>query len=243
MLSLKSNSDLLGCQRVAGWPPGRIAIVAAIAAAVALGLAGCGIASAPIKDRPLIVATPEAGQLTVATQPEAAIGDVQPVYVSIANGTDTPRSIIPSQIFAVDESGARVAPLPAGEAARQAGGAGELKAALTSAAVSGGAAGALGAGVGAAAGAFLGGVGTGAIFGGALGAGEGILSGVQAGSAKADTVADQQLTALALQGGDVRRDFTVSGYVFFPKGQYQDVELLMVNGETGDTESLREPWR
>lgn len=215
----------------------------AIAVASVLGLAGCGIASAPIKDRPLIVATPEAGQLTVATQPEAAIGDVQPVYVSIANGTDTPRSIIPSQIFALDASGARVAPLPAGEAARQAGGAGELKAALTSAAVSGGALGAIGAGIGAAAGSFLGGARSGAIFGGALGAGEGIARGAEAGSTKADSVANQQLTALALQGGDVRRDFTVSGYVFFPKGEYQDVELLMVNGETGDTESLREPWR
>ena len=59
----------------------------------------------------------------------------------------------------------------------------------------------------------------------------------------ADQQANQQLQALALRGGEVRHDFTVSGYVFFPKGSYHEVEFLLVNNETGDTEVMREPWR
>ena len=217
--------------------------------AIALAMSGCGIASAPLKNTPRIVATPQAGQLNVTTQPGEPIGDVLPVYVSVANGSDVPRSIVPSQIFALNDSGARVAPLPPGEAAREAGGAGELKAALTSAAVGGVAEGALGAGLGAIVGSvvnrgsWFGGAGSGAIVGGAFGSGSGIVHGVERGASKADQQANQQLQALALRGGEVRHDFTVSGYVFFPKGSYHEVEFLLVNNETGDTEVMREPWR
>jgi len=215
----------------------------------ALAMAGCGFASAPLKNTPQIVATPQQGQLNVTTQPATPIGDVQPVYVSVANGSDVPRSIVPSQIFALNDSGARVAPLPPGEAARQAGGSGELKAALTSGVVGGAAEGALGAGLGAAIGSVVNGfsgfsgAASGAIVGAAFGGGSGIVSGVQNGASKADQQANAQLGALALQGGEVRHDFTVSGYVFFPKGSYHEVEFLMVNQETGDTEVMREPWR
>ena len=216
---------------------------------VAFAAVGCGIASAPLKNTPQIVATPQQGQLNVTTQPGAPIGDVQPVYVSVANGSDIPRSIVPSQIFALNDSGARVAPLPPGEAARQAGGSGELKAALTSGVVGGVAEGALGAGIGAAIGSVVNGfsgfsgAASGAIIGAAFGGGSGIVSGVQNGASKADQQANAQLGALALQGGEIRHDFTVSGYVFFPKGSYHEVEFLLVNQETGDTEVMREPWR
>ena len=93
---------------------------------IAAGAAACTFAPAPIKDRPQIVATPKDGQLSVTSSPGKAIGSVQPVYVSIANGTDTPRTVVPNQIFALNDDGSRVAPLPPAEAARQAGGAGEL---------------------------------------------------------------------------------------------------------------------
>jgi len=214
-----------------------------------LAMPACGIASAPLKDTPQIVATPEPGQLNVTTQPSQPIGDVLPLYVSVANGSDVPRSIVPSQIFALNDSGARVAPLPPGEAAREAGGSGELKAALTSGAVGGVAEGALGAGLGAIVGSVVNGFSgfsgpaSGAIIGSAIGGGSGIVSGAQRGADKADQQAGQQLQALALQGGEVRHDFTISGYVFFPKGSYHEIEFLMINQETGDTEVMREPWR
>lgn len=205
--------------------------------------AGCAVASAPIKNTPQVVATPQAGRMSIGIQTAQPIGDVQPVYISIANGTDEPRSVVPSQIFAINNEGERVAPLPPQEAARQAGGAGELKAALASAAVSGVAAGAVGASLGALAGAGLGGASSGALVGSAIGAGTGMLSGATQGQSKADQQANEQLRGLALKPEEVRRNFTVSGYVFFPKGTYREVEMVLVNRETGDTESVREPWR
>ncbi|HVC45144.1 MAG TPA: hypothetical protein VND20_10025 [Candidatus Binataceae bacterium] len=208
------------------------------AALLALTLGGCAVASAPLQNTPQIVATPAPGQLTVSSQPSHPIGDVLPIYVSIANGTDAPRLVVPSQVFALDDAGSRVAPLPPAEAAREAGGAGELKAALTSAAASGAMGGILGAGLGAIAGSLIRGAGTGAALGGAIGAGEGAIQGAPLGQAKADQQANIQMSALALPAQDVRHDFTVSGYVFFPKGDYKQIQLLLVDSETGNTEVI-----
>ncbi len=78
----------------------------------------------------------------------------------------------------------------------------------------------------------------GTAFGGAYG----VFSGAEIGQSKADQQANQQLEALSLKSEEVRKNFTVSGYVFFPKGQYNQVEMLLVDRETGDTEIVREPW-
>jgi len=206
-------------------------------------LAGCVLARAPLQDTPKVVATPEPGQLSVAMQPANTIGDVQPVYVSIANGTDVPRAVVPTQIFAMDEHGERIAPLPPGEAAREAGGAGELKSALTSAAASGAITGALGAGIGAIAGSLIHSGATGAALGGAIGGGTGAMQGAFAGPSKAHQQANEQINALALQSGDVRNNFSVSGYVFFPKGDYKQIQLLLVDNESGNTEIIERPWK
>ena len=211
-------------------------------ALLSLWVAGCAVGGAPIKQTSQVVSTPVQGELTVALNKAPAVGDVTPVNVSIANGTDISRSIVPSQIFAINESGQRVAPLPPGEAARQAGGSGELKAALASGAVSGAAGGALGAGLGAAVGAVTGGIGPGAIIGAATGAGWGAFNGAGRGQDRADAQASAQLGSLALPQQDVAHNFTVSGYVFFPKGDYQQVQVLMINRETGDTEVVTRPW-
>jgi len=218
-----------------------IVIVAAMLASLAFILGGCAIAPAPLKDTPHIVATPANGELTISSEPSKPIGEVLPVYVSIANGTNSPRAVVPSQIFALNDAGSRVAPLPPAEAARQAGGAGELRAALLSAGASGLIEGAFGAGVGAIAGSLLHSGVSGAALGGAIGGGSGAVSGVSAGVAKADAQAGTQLTALALAPQDVRRDFTVSGYVFFPKGDYKRIQMLLVDDETGDTEVINQP--
>jgi hypothetical protein len=222
------------------WPCGSV-IVAAMLASLGFTLGGCAIAPAPLKDTPHIVATPANGELTISSEPSKPIGEVLPVYVSIANGTNSPRAVVPSQIFALNDAGSRVAPLPPAEAARQAGGAGELRAALLSAGASGLIEGAFGAGVGAIAGSLLHSGVSGAALGGAIGGGSGAVSGVSAGVAKADAQAGTQLTALALAPQDVRRDFTVSGYVFFPKGDYKRIQMLLVDDETGDTEVINQP--
>src|SRR5208337_1137147 len=204
----------------------------AIAAAIAIS--GCAVAPPPIAHTPNVVATPQRGQLAVSVAAAPTVGEVTPVYVSIANGND---------------AGERVAPLPPGEAARQAGSAKELEGAMQSAAVSG----VGGAAVGAAAGAVAGAAGsaggwgfrspgTGALVGSAFGGGMGIIRGVEKGQSRADQQANQQIEALSLKPEEVRKDFTVSGYVFFPKGQYSQIEILLFVRETGDTEDLREPW-
>jgi hypothetical protein len=214
-----------------------------VAAGFTLTLAACAVADAPIKDTPKFVPTPQSGELAVSSQPGAAIGDVQPVYVSVANGTDTPVSVVPSQIFALDDGGNRIAPLPAAEAARQAGGAGDLNAALTSGATSGLLLGAIGGGIGAIAGSLVGSGSTGAALGGAIGAGEGGLQGAVAGPQKAHEQANSQINALALQPSSVAHDFTTSGYVFFPKGNYDQIQLVLVDGESGNTQVVNRPWR
>jgi hypothetical protein len=203
---------------------------------------GCAYASAPVKSTPQVAATPVDGELTVAVDKSAPVGDVVPVYVSVANGTDIARAVVPSQVFAINDAGERVAPLPAGEAARQAGGAGELKAALASGAVGTAAGGAMGAASGAAVGALSGGIGPGALIGAAIGGVTGALGGAWNGQKRADDVANAQIQSIALQPQDANHGFTVSGYVFFPKGDYREIDVLMINRETGDTEVIKRPW-
>src|SRR5271154_4507510 len=224
--------------------PARVAAIAA-----ALAISGCAVAPPPIAHTPNVVATAQQGQLAVSVAAAPTVGEVTPVYVSIANGTDADRSVVPSQVFALNDAGERVAPLPPGEAARQAGSAKELQGAIESGAVSGVGGAAVGAAAGALAGVAgnagnwgFGSPGAGALIGTAFGGGFGILRGAEKGQTRADQQANQQIDAVALKPEEVRKDFTVSGYVFFPKGSYNQVEMLLVDRETGDTEVVREPW-
>jgi len=236
MTRIKNRRDAIGLR------------AGAIAAAIAFY--GCAVAPAPIAHTPNVVATPRQGEVAVSVAAAPTVGEVTPVYVSVANGTEAPRSVIPSQIFALNDAGERVAPLPPREAARQAGGSKELEGAVKSAAVSGIGGAAVGAAAGAIAGAAgnagnwsFGSPGAGALVGTAFGGAWGVFSGAEKGQSKADQQANQQLDAVSLKPEDVRKDFTVSGYVYFPKGQYNQVEMLLVDRETGDTEVVREPWR
>jgi hypothetical protein len=210
---------------------------------LAVALSSCAVASAPLKNTSQVVATPVQGRLSVTVDKSAAAGDVVPVYVSVANGTDIPRAVVPSQIFAINDVGERIAPLPAAEAARKAGGPEELKAALASGALSGAAGGAMGAAAGAGVSALYGGTGPDAFIGSAIGGVSGALDGAWSGQQRVDDQANQQIQSLALQSEDVNHGFTVSGYVFFPKGDYVRIDVLMVNRESGDTEVVKRPWR
>ncbi len=222
----------------------------ASALAIAIAISGCAVAPPPIAHTPNVVATPEQGRVAISVAAAPTVGEVTPVYVSVANGTDDTRAVVPSQVFALNDAGERVAPLPPGEAARQAGSAKELEGAVKSGAVSGVGGAALGAAAGAIAGTAgrsagwfgFGSPGAGALVGTAFGGAYGVFSGAEKGQSKADQQANQQIEALSLKPEEVRKDFTVSGYVFFPKGQYDQVEMLLVDRETGDTEIVREPW-
>jgi hypothetical protein len=229
--------------------PGALSLRVGILLA-AIAVSGCAVAQAPIAHTPNVVATPQQGEVAVSVAVAPTVGEVTPVYVSVANGTDAPRSVVPSQVFAVNDAGERVAPLSPGEAARQAGSAKELSGAVQSAAISGVGGAAVGAAAGSIAGVAgrsggwwgFGNPGAGALVGTAFGGAWGVFSGAEKGQSKADQQANQQLEAVALKPEEVRKDFTVSGYVFFPKGQYNQVEMLLVDRETGDTQVVREPW-
>jgi hypothetical protein len=181
----------------------------------ALILSACGTASPPHQTEPMVVPKPIDGQLSVVTQSEKPVGNLIPVYVAIANGTDEGRTIHPSQVFALNSHAERIAPVPPLEAARQAGGAQKLKAAVESGVVGGAAAGAVGAAPGAAAGIVPGGVGPAAAAGGAAGASQG----APLGQAEAQNQANAQIQGLALNDTEIRKDFTVSGYIFFQKAR------------------------
>ena len=214
-----------------------------LALLLSIGSVGCSVASAPLPATQHVVATPQPGMVNVAMQSGAPVGQITPVYVSIANGTDIPRAVAPDQVYALNDVGERIAPIPSGEAAREASGAGELKAALASGAVSAGVGGGLGAGLGAAAGSAFGAVGQGALLGGAIAGASAIFSGVTSGMQSAHSQANQQINSVALKHGKVYRGFTQSGYVFFPKGTYTGLEVVLVNQETGDTQDIKTPWR
>jgi hypothetical protein len=209
-----------------------------------LGICGCGIgvAPAPISHPQYTVPAPVQNQITVTARPGSAIGGVVPVFVAVSNGDEVARELLPRQVYAITPVGERVATIPAGEAARMAGGANELVGILESGAIGAGAGGALGAGLGALVGAATRDVPGSTVLGGAVGAGFGAFEGAPAGQSAAQRQADQQLESLALRPARLNNNFTASGYVFFPAGTYTFVQVLLVNAASGNTESYRAVW-
>src|SRR5262249_1801028 len=133
----------------------------------------------PIEKR--VALTPPKDDVAVLARAGQPIGQVVPVDVSIANGTDEPYMVDPAQVFAIDDQGQRILAVPWAEAIEEAGDANRLKAALTgagkSAAVGAIAGVAIGAALGVAVGALLGAPGEGAVYGAAMGGGYGAAMG------------------------------------------------------------------
>jgi hypothetical protein len=229
----------------------RAALASSIAALLAFGLGGCATTWNPIPITPRVALTPTKGDVTMQARPGAPIGGVVPVDVSIANGTDEPYLVEPDQIFAINEQGQRIMPVTAGEAIQEAGNANSLKAGLTGAAKNA----AIGAVVGAATGAAIGAaVGTivlspaqGALVGAAIGggvgaAGGGVYGGAQ-GQAAAHHDAETQISALALETREAHPNYSVNGYVFFPKGEYTSIQMTLLNEETHQTDTRTSSWQ
>ena len=229
----------------------RAARALSIAALLAFGLGGCATTWNPISITPRVALTPTKGDVTMQALPGEPIGSVVPVDVSIANGTDEPYLVEPDQIFAINEQGQRIMPVTSSEAIEQAGSANSLKAGLTGAAKNA----AIGAVVGAATGAAIGAaVGTivlspaqgalvGAAIGGSVGAaGGGVYGGAQ-GQAAAHHDAETQISALSLQTREAHPNYSVNGYVFFPKGEYTSIQMTLLNEETHQTDTRTSSWQ
>ena len=224
----------------------RAALATSIAALLAFALGGCATAWNPIPITPRVALTPTKGDVTMQAKPGEPIGRIVPVDVSIANGTDEPYLVQPDQVFAINQQGQRIMPVPANEAIQEAGNANALKAGLTGAAKNL----AIGAVAGAATGAAVGtivlspaqGALVGAAIGGSVGAaGGGVYGGVQ-GQAAAHHDADTQISALSLQTREAHPNYSINGYVFFPKGEYTSIQMTVLNEETHQTDTRTSSW-
>ena len=140
--------------------------------------------------------------------------------------------------------------MPTSEAIRAATKANTLQAGLRGAAKSGALGAAAGAATGGAIGAVVGtvvaepleGLAMGAALGGVVGGAQAAVAGGLQGQAVARQDAETQIPSLALQTSQVHPDFTVNGYVFFPQGNYQGVQVVLLNQETHQTDTIMVPW-
>ena len=228
----------------------RAALASSLAVLLAFGLAGCATTWSPIPITPRVALTPTKGDVTMQARPGAPIGRIVPVDVSIANGTDEPYLVQPDQVFAINQQGQRIMPVPANEAIQEAGNANALKAGLTGAAKNAVIGGLVGAATGAAIGAAVGsivlapaqGALVGAAIGGSVGAaGGGVYGGAQ-GQAAAHHDADTQISSLSLQTREAHPNYSINGYVFFPKGEYTSIQMTVLNEETHQTDTRTTSW-
>ena len=228
----------------------RAALASSTAVLLAFGLSGCATTWKPIPLTPRVALTPTKGDVTTQARPGAPIGGIVPVDVSIANGTDEPYLIQPDQIFAINEQGQRIMPVTSSEAIQEAGSANSLKAGLTGAAKNAAIGAVAGAATGAAIGAAVGtivlspaqGALVGAAIGGSVGAaGGGVYGGVQ-GQAAAHHDAETQISALSLQAREAHPNYSINGYVFFPKGEYTSIQMTLLNEETHQTDIRTSSW-
>lgn len=192
---------------------------------------------------PTVVATPLKGKASLIAVRTKPVGNIQPVYISIANGTDEPLLQSQGEIFLKGKDGNRVPAVPLTEATEQAGGAAGLVSSLGTAAAYGIPGAAATAATGAATGAgFSGGTWTGALQGSAIGAATGLITGaafgIQNAHAAAEQRAQEQIENLTLKPGTVAPNGTASGYVFYPRGRYQRIEAILGNTETQSSITL-----
>jgi len=107
-------------------------------ALVCVVLNGCSANGAVNTPSPLpiakVAATPIQGKTSILAVPANSVGNVQPVYVSIANGTGSPMLESSGEIFVLGADGNRVPAVPPQEAAHQAGGSAGLASSLETAA-------------------------------------------------------------------------------------------------------------
>jgi hypothetical protein len=209
-----------------------------LALLVATGCSAGGAVDTPSPlPLPMVVATPLKGQATIVAVPTKPVGNIQPVYVSIANGTDEPLLQSQGEIFVKTQDGNRVPAVPLPEATEQAGGAAGLVSSIGTAAAYGIPAAATTAATGAATDAAFSGFNwSSALQGSAIGAGVGLISGAATGIWTAHSAADQraqeQIQTFTLKPGPVPSNGTASGYVFFPRGKYHEIEAVLGNTET-----------
>ncbi len=182
------------------------------------------------------VPTPEAGRVRAAAAAAAPVGQIQPIALAVTNGRPTPVQLDARQVYAhagVD----RVAPQPPAEAARLAGGE-RLPGAVRAGAVGAVTGGVLGAVGGAIAGAIQGGIGLAVAAGSAVGAFFGAVAGVFSGGGSAPDI--EGFEDRALHDATLAEGFSATGYVYYPAGTYDTLEILL-RDDAGQVDRLTIP--
>jgi hypothetical protein len=183
-------------------------------------------------------------EIRAAATQARSFGDMVALGVGVSNGSAETYTVSAEQIYAVDRAGNRIAPLSVVEAARQAGGATALVAGLRGA---GG--GALLAGlIGAIPGAIIGAAeagGSGAGRGAAIGAGIGVAVGAIGGLYEAKTATEREIRAqlgeLYLGERTLAPGVPVSGFVFYPRGEYAGVRAVVIDQATRHAREVAGP--
>jgi hypothetical protein len=213
-------------------------------ALVCVVLSGCSANGAVNTPSPLaiakVAATPIQGKTSIVAVPANPVGNVQPVYVSIANGTGSPMLESSGEIFALGADGNRVPALPPQEAANQAGGSAGLASSVETAAAYAAPSAAGGAATAAVGSAISGGsMLSGSLIGSAIGLVMGAGTGLYQAHAAAEQRAQEQIQSLSLKPTTISPNDTESGYVFFPLGEYQKIQAVLGDTEAGSAITVR----
>ena len=213
-------------------------------AALLLALLASACAKKPVTGPRAVIPETASAEVRVAASPAKDFGNMVALGIGLSNGDQDAYTVSAGRIFAVDESGNRIAPLSVEEAARQAGGATELAAGLEGA--GGGAllTGLLGAIPGAIIGAAQGGA-HGAGQGAAVGAGIGIAVGAIGGFYESKTKTEQEIIAQlhGLYFGEqtLKTGLPVSGFVFYPAGTYVGVRAIVIDQANNQVKEIFGP--
>ena len=215
-----------------------------LALSVAVAVAASACARKPVTAPRAIVPEMAASEVRMSATPGRTFGHMVAIGVGFSNGAPVTYMVAANRIFAVDRDGNRVAALTVDEASRQAGGTTALVAGLQGA--GGGAllAGLLGAIPGAIIGAAQGGgsgAGTGAAVGAGIGVAVGAVGGFYESKTKTDEEIEAQLRGLYLGEKTLETGIPVSGFVFFPAGEYAGVRAVVVDKATKQAREVAGP--
>lgn len=204
-----------------------------------LFVAAC--AAKPVTAPRIVVPETVPEELRVSATAAKTFGNMVAIGVGLSNGSTRQYVVEAERVLAIDAAGNQIAPISLEEAARQAGGATALAAGLRGAAGGGFMAGLLGAVTGGILGAGSGSPGKGAAIGAGVGVATGAIGGYYESKSKTEREIIDQLGGLYLGQRMAEPGLPVSGFVFFPAGQYQSVRALLVEKASGSVLEVRGP--
>ena len=173
------------------------------------------------------------GAFTAEAYQQGEIGLMSPVFITLRNETAIPRIISLRQLVAVSDDKKKVIPLPAEEAARQAGEAKAIPGMWQGAATGAGIGAVIGTLGGALIGLALGVPLRGAVLGAGVGGASGGFTGAQYGLQAGSLNSQAQVLSMHLKDQVIHPASEITGYVFFPKGSYGQISVVLSSDEHG----------